>query len=77
MKKYCCSDCEIDTRKDKKDYYIVIDSLWDEFGVGEGWLCITCFENRLGRKLKAEDLIPSILTLKINPYTREIFQSSI
>lgn len=72
MKKYCCSDCGIDTRKNKKDYYIVTDELWDEFGVGKEWLCITCFENRLGRKLQADDIVPSLLTLKVNPYTGNI-----
>lgn len=72
MKKYRCTDCSIDTRKNPRDYYIVHDSLWEKHGAAKGWLCMDCFEKRMERKLKAEDIIPSVLTIRDNPYTRDL-----
>lgn len=68
-----CSDCKIDTRKNLKDFYMVKDHLWDEFGVGKGMLCMECFEKRLGRKLGPSDLAYCVVNTEVNPYTMFIF----
>ena len=31
-----CEDCEKDTSLDKKDYYMVYPSVWNEYGLGGG-----------------------------------------
>jgi hypothetical protein len=46
---------------------MVHDQLWEDFGVGEGYLCWDCFEKRLGRKLQKEDLTEVVCNLKVNP----------
>lgn len=68
-----CKDCGIDTKNDLKDFYMVKDQLWKEFGVGKGMLCIDCFEKRLGRKLAPSDLMFCFVNTMVNPYTIEIF----
>jgi hypothetical protein len=72
MNKWHCLDCSVNTRKNPKDFYMVHAHIWDQYGVGEGMLCMDCFEKRLGRKLKADDILPSVLTIRDNPYTREL-----
>ena len=67
-----CHDCGKDTFANDKDYYMVKDDLWKEHGVGKGFLCIDCLEQRLGRKLELEDILLCPLTTLFNPYTRNI-----
>jgi hypothetical protein len=54
-----CLDCKEETsfRADKADeWYMVHDALWlQAHPAREGKLCIGCLEQRLGRRLKAED----------------------
>jgi len=70
-----CQDCNKDTHVDSKDFYMVKDRLWKAHGVGLGMLCMKCFEDRLGRKLQAEDLSRCNLNLYGNPYTMQLLAS--
>lgn len=67
-----CPDCHIGTRKDKSNFYMVHDHLWEEFGVGEGCLCWDCFEKRLGRKLTKEDFTDAMCNVKANPNVKKL-----
>jgi hypothetical protein len=40
---------------DYGEYYMVHKQIWTTFGVGDGYLCIGCLEQRLGRKLNRGD----------------------
>lgn len=47
-----CKDCKTkDIRVENGQYFMVLNILWEKFGVGEDLLCLDCFENRLGRYL--------------------------
>jgi hypothetical protein len=46
-----CSDCGVDY----DEFYMVHKHIWSAVGVGDGWLCIGCLEQRLGRKLNCAD----------------------
>jgi hypothetical protein len=53
-----CADCGADTTPGEgNEFYMISDELWQAVGVGEGFLCIGCLENRLGRQLIAADFI--------------------
>ena len=55
MKDRCkCRDCEKDTMKGDENYYMVLFTLWDTYGV-DGMLCVRCLEERVGRKLTYYD----------------------
>jgi hypothetical protein len=49
--RFTCEDC------DEQDYdmYMVNDELWKEHGNERNTLCMSCFEDRLGRKLTKND----------------------
>lgn len=47
-----CKQC-----KGLNEPYMVTSSIWKIAGVGQGFLCITCLESNLGRKLKLKDFI--------------------
>ena len=49
---WSCDDCKVNTQR---EYYMVWDGIWEEFGCGEGLLCVGCLEARLGRKLDKYD----------------------
>lgn len=61
----CCKDCGMDTapctgkrgcrHKGRWEYYMIRDELWMAAGMRDGFLCIRCLENRLGRRLTPED----------------------
>jgi len=53
-RKFKCQDCEIDTGK-IDEYYMVINSIWQEAKMRRGMLCIGCLEERIGRRLKSTD----------------------
>lgn len=55
-------------------YFMVHDHLWEKFGVGMDFLCIDCFEKRMGRKLEASDLMECFVNEKVNPYTAKILE---
>jgi len=67
-----CVDCKKNCRDDKKDYYMVKNYLWIKYGVDHAELCIDCLENRIGRKLNANDILVCEVTMNKNYYTREI-----
>lgn len=46
-----CYDCE----DDNADYYMVKNNIWDEYGAEDYYLCISCLEKRMNRKLKPDD----------------------
>jgi len=54
-----CTDCGVDTvplyLPDRSEFYMVHNALWDAHGCGEGYLCVGCFEARLGRTLAPAD----------------------
>lgn len=65
-----CKDCGKDTYKKQEDYYMVRHELWKVWGVG--MLCMSCMEDRLGRKLNSQDILKCPLAEEFNPYTKEI-----
>ena len=82
-----CKDCGRNTLIDPKDYYVVIPEIWNKFGLGgckwtedlkgyecnvKGMLCMGCLENRMGRKLRKEDIFVCGVTTSMNPYTSRI-----
>ncbi|UJP64885.1 hypothetical protein [Mongoliitalea daihaiensis] len=71
-KNYSCYDCGIDTKKGKTNFFTVTDELWEKHGVGKGFLCLSCFQKRLGRDFKKEDFLVSFLNYLANPVTKKI-----
>lgn len=67
----CCIDCKIYALANVKDYYIVTDDLWKDFGCGKGLLCWDCFQKRLGRKFMKSDFI-DCNSNKINPLIQNL-----
>jgi hypothetical protein len=53
---------------------MVKDALWKEFGVGNKVLCLKCFERRLGREIRFEDLTDCMINKKVNPSTILLFK---
>lgn len=53
-----CQNCRRDTsfsNPEGGEQYMVHDELWEEYGVGDGRLCVDCIEARLGRRLVPSD----------------------
>jgi len=69
-----CFDCQKKIKPVR--YFMVHDPLWEEFGVGRDFLCVDCFEKRLGRKLNKSDLTKCFVNEKVNPYTINILRES-
>jgi hypothetical protein len=69
---YICRDCSIDTKKGKDNFYGVTEELWNQYGVAEGMLCLSCFKKRLGREFTKEDFVPCVLNYFVNPIVRDI-----
>lgn len=69
LHKYTCLDCHIDTRKNKKNIFMLKVALWKEFGVGNKSLFLGCFEKRLNRKIQYEDLTDCMMNKEVNPHT--------
>jgi hypothetical protein len=73
MAKTHCLDCQSKITANK--YFMVKNDLWEKYGVGEKFLCVICFENRIGRKLNASDLMPHVyVNEKVNPYTMDLLK---
>lgn len=51
---FLCEDCETSTLNNY-EYYMVKNEIWKTFGVGDGFLCIGCLENRIQRQLTSSD----------------------
>lgn len=72
-----CKNCGKDCEKNDKDYYMLKDELWAEIHPQiDGMLCMDCVEEKLGRKLIADDILICPLTVALNPYTRKILADS-
>lgn len=55
MESFLCVDCTRDTGR-IGEYYMVHDDIWNSVVTeGDGMLCITCLETRLGRELTKRD----------------------
>jgi len=60
-----CKDCGVDITpstgkrgfryKGRWEHYMVRDRVWKAAGMRDGFLCIGCLENRIGRRLTARD----------------------
>lgn len=55
MAKRHCLDCEGWIPGSKM--YMVSNHIWEKYGAGKNHLCLSCFENRLGRILVASDFL--------------------
>ena len=51
-----CVDCNVNTLT-IHEYYMVYDSVWEDSGLNkfDGMLCISCLEQRIGRRLQPDD----------------------
>lgn len=56
-----CKDCGVKT-VEIGEYYNVYNDVWNEADGGQGFLCIGCLENRLGRKLNPDDFGHCLIT---------------
>lgn len=66
-----CSDCGIDTRE-IDEYYMVHFELWEQvIPERNGFLCIGCLEERLGRELNAEDFLDCPLNKEMIIYAHK------
>jgi hypothetical protein len=68
-----CFDCKDKIRPVR--YFMVIDTLWNKYGVDKDFLCVDCFEKRIGRKLIGSDLMPCFVNEKVNPAIIKILQT--
>jgi hypothetical protein len=67
-----CGDCGIDTTgKGNKDWYMVKDHVWAQYG-NEGVLCWGCLEKRMGRPVSPFEIDLCPLTTYHNPHTRQM-----
>lgn len=57
-----CLDCDLDTWE-AGEFYIVSDDIWAGAGARRAFLCIACWEARLGRRLIPVDFTDSPLNL--------------
>lgn len=71
-----CADCKEIVLFGSKDYFMVNNDVWEKYGVRQELLCVGCFEKRMGRKLRYDDLTLCLLNI-INPYTRGIIKNFI
>ena len=72
-----CNQCGKDCFQDPRDYYMIQHYLWDQIHKGAYMLCMDCCEDRLGRKLTADDILVCHLTVSLNPYTMKIIKNEI
>jgi hypothetical protein len=47
-----CADCGCDVTD---EFYMLHKSLWDEYVHADGWYCVPCVEDRIGRRLERAD----------------------
>jgi hypothetical protein len=72
--KRLCSDCKKDVYKNPRDYFLVTDEVWAKYGVGRDMLCMTCLEERMGRRLERADIHDCPVSAEWNPYTRDVLE---
>lgn len=51
-----CAICSVDCCE-IREYYMVTNELWEQYGVVHGMLCIGCLEQRMGRELTKDDFM--------------------
>jgi hypothetical protein len=66
-----CIDCGKNAQTGE-EYFMVHDQLWEKYGAGNELLCISCFEKRMGRKLKSDDLQGVFVNEIVNPNTSKL-----
>lgn len=69
-----CADCGIDTTAEgirDNNYYMATDEIWNMYGAGDGFLCLSCLEKRLGRPFTDQDFNDSILN-RVNRAVQKI-----
>jgi hypothetical protein len=69
-----CHDCKKDLTKNPRDYFSVTDAIWAKYGVGRNMLCMTCLEERMGRRLERADIHDCPISSEWNPYTRNVLR---
>lgn len=67
-----CSDCKIDTFLGTENYYTVTDKLWQNFGYGNGMICLKCFKKRMGREFIKNDFPQLSINIIKNTFVREL-----
>lgn len=55
-----CFGCGRDTHDEQ---YMVHDEVWQAAGMTEGFLCVRCIEQRLGRRLRREDFTTALINV--------------
>ena len=55
-----CTDCGLDVMAAGEYGYMLVPEVWEASRGGEGFLCVGCLENRLGRRLTHRDFDPTI-----------------
>ena len=84
-----CRDCGIYIYDNLKNDYMVLPKIWNKYGLGvtsrllsknvwtededSGKLCMSCLEDRLGRKIKKSDLM-NTLSNRENPYIAKLLK---
>jgi hypothetical protein len=73
-----CHDCGVDTtpctgkrgcrHKGRWEHFMVHDELWREAGMTGGFLCVGCFERRIGRDLVPSDFTAAPINEHPNPW---------
>lgn len=59
QQRFFCMDCKLDTWD---EYYMIYTNVWKKVNPKiKGKLCITCLENRLGRKLTSVDFTKALV----------------
>ena len=66
-----CQDCQ----DLGPEYYMVADAVWLEAGLDEGFCCLDCLTNRLGRSLTAADF-PQVQVNRLVLYGLKLQQNS-
>lgn len=71
-----CVDCEVHTGS-IGDYYMIHQHLWAKYGCGQGMLCISCLEHRMGRILTPADFTNAPVNRGSITYRSEIMVSRV
>ena len=67
-KEHICKDCGLYIPETEKSTYMVTHDLWRELGLSDEFLCLDCFEKRLGRPLRTSDFLLNVPCNYFNKY---------
>jgi hypothetical protein len=80
-----CKDCSVDTtpctgkrgcrHKDRWEYYMVHNELWQAAKMQAGFLCIGCLERRIDRQLRPHDFTDSRINDSEHPWDTDRLHS--